>query len=340
MGAGLLDVLITVQFPDVMIEKLRQVSPRLRITAQTAHKVEEVPIELWNRAEILYTDRVLPDPLMVPNLKWIQFHFAGIDFASGSPLVSKNDIQVTTLSGAAAPQMAEYVIMMLLALGHRIPDLVANQEKAEWPHDRWERFGPRELRGSTVGIVGYGSIGREIARLLQPFHVQVLAVKRDVRHPEDTGYMLEGSGDPHGYYFTRLYPIEAIKSMLKLCDYLVVCLPLTRETRGLIGEEELSALKPKAYLVDIGRGGVVDQAALITALQEKRLTGAALDVFSEEPLPPSNPLWHMPQVLVTPHIGGLSASYRDRAVELFSENLKRYLEEMPLLNRFNPDLGY
>jgi phosphoglycerate dehydrogenase-like enzyme len=229
---------------------------------------------------------------------------------------------------------------MMLALGHHMPDIFKNQNRTEWPHNRSERFGPLELRGSTVGIVGYGSIGREIARLLHPFGVTVLATKRDVMHPEDSGYTAEGLGDPKGNRFTRLYPAQALKSMLKQCDFVVVCVPYTDETHNMIREDELAAMKQGSYLINIGRGGVVDQVALLDVLQDHHLAGAALDVFSEEPLPSNNPLWRIPNVIITPHIGGISDFYKDRAAVLFSENLKRYLEGLPLYNYFDSERGY
>jgi phosphoglycerate dehydrogenase-like enzyme len=340
MGSVPIEVLLTVSFPDALVTELSDLSKRIHITQLNARKVEEIPNEVWNKVEVLYTDRVLPDPSMVPDLKWIQFHFAGIDFAVESPLFHKENLQITTLSGAAAPQMAEYVVMMFLSLGHKMTQILANQARGEWPSDRWERFGPVELRGSTVGIVGYGSIGREIARLLQPFNVKVLAIKRDVFHPGDIDYIPNGMGDPEGRYFTRLYPVQAIKSVLKECDFVVVCLPLTPETNGLIGEEEFEAMKTTAYLVDIGRGGVVQPHALLSALQDKKIAGAALDVFSEEPLPPGSPFWRLSNVILSPHIGGISSLYRERALALFRENLRRYIDEQPLLNQFLTSRGY
>ena len=290
--------------------------------------------------EILYTDRMLPNPNQAPHLRWIQFHYAGIDFAIDSPVLRKNDLVATTLSGAAAPQIAEFALMMMLALGHRLPDLNANQQKAEWPRDRWDRFSPLELRGATVGLVGYGSISREIARLLQPLKATVLAAKRDVMHPQDTGYTPEGIGDPEGNLFSRLYPIQALKSMLKECDFVVVAVPLSPLTRGLLGAEELAAMQPTAFLIDFSRGGIVDQAALTDLLVNKKLAGAALDVFPEEPLPQSNQLWRFPNVILTPHIGGVSLRYMDRAAELFAENLRRYVEGEPLYNKFDVERGY
>lgn len=332
--------LITVPFPEDLLDKLQHISPRIRLVANQNRPVEEIPADLWNQVEVLYTDRHLPTPALVPNLRWIQFHFAGVDHVAGHPLLQQHDLDITTLSGAAAPQVAEHALLLILALGHKFPELTATQVKAEWPRDRWERFKPLEIRGSTVGLVGYGSIGREIARLLAPLGVRILAAKRDAMHPQDTGYMPEGLGDPQGDLFTRLYPIQAVKAMIKECDFVVICLPLTPSTRGIIAEAELAAMKPGAYLVDVSRGGIVNPAALLPVLQEKRIAGAALDVFVEEPLPPSSPFWKLPNVIITPHVSGISASYAQRAMDLFTDNFRRYLSGGLLLNRYDPDLGY
>jgi phosphoglycerate dehydrogenase-like enzyme len=335
-----IEVLITLPFNEALLSSLREVSPRLHFTLQAARRVEEISPEVWARTEVLYTDRVLPDPARVPSLRWIQFHYAGIDFAADSPLLKKPDLVATHLSGASAIQVAEYVVMMMLALGHHLPDLMDSQAKVEWPRERNERFIPLELHNSTVGIIGYGSIGRQITRLLQPFGVTVLATKREVMRPQDSGYFQEGLGDPQGDLFQRLYPVQALKSMLHACDFIVVTVPLTPETRGLVGAEELAAAKPTAYLIDTSRGGVVDHTALVAALEERRLAGAALDVFPEEPLSSSSPLWRLPNVIITPHISGSSLYYNERAVTLFAENLNRYLAGLPLYNRFDPAVGY
>jgi phosphoglycerate dehydrogenase-like enzyme len=334
------EILVTIPFPDDLLAPLREVSPRLHIQVMMARKVEDIPADVWSRVEVLYTDRVLPDPVQAANLRWIQFHSAGIDFAIQSPILQKPNIAATTLSGAAAIQTAEYAVMTMLALGHRLLDLTSSQSRTEWPRDRWERFLPRELHGCTVGLVGYGSINRQIARLLQPFGATILAAKRDVMHPSDEGYTPDGQGDPQGDFFHRLYPIAALKSLIRVCDYVVVGMPLTPDTRNMIGAEELAAFKPTAYLIDLARGGIINQAALIAALQEKRIAGAALDVFPEEPLPPNNPLWRIPNVIITPHISGISSHYDERALALFAENLNRYLLGQPLLNRFDPQRGY
>ncbi len=335
------DVLITMPFNATLIKPLQDVSPLLRITVHPAQTANKVPGELWARCEVLYTDRIIPDPELAPNLKWIQHHYTGIG-SSIDRLLSTNrpNLIVTTLSGAAASQIAEYVLAMLLTFSHQLPALSAQQKKAEWPKDRWERFKPRELRTSTVGIIGYGSIGRQVARLLREFGTTVLASKYDAMQPIDNGYTPEGMGDPDGDLVHRLYPAQALKSMLKDCDFIVVAVPLTSQTRGLVDAGALSVCKPTAYLIDVSRGGIVDHVALIKALNEHKLAGAALDVFPEEPLPKKSPLWEMPNVIITPHIAGISAHYDERAMLLFAENLSRYLADLPLFNVFDLKKGY
>ena len=316
------EVLIALPLSEALQERIRALSPRLRISYHPALKVDDVDDAAWRRCEVLFTDRVWPSPEQVPNLRWIQFFLSGVDFAANAPILHRPDVIATTMSGASAPQVSEYILLMLLALGHKMADMAALQSRAEWPRDRWERLAPFELRGSTVGFLSYGSIAREAARLLQPWGVKILAVKRDVMHPQDTGYVAPGLGDPEGELFTRLYPFEAIGSMLKLCDYVVNLLPLTPETRGLIGAPEFAQLKPTAYWIEVGRGGVVDQTALLNALQERRIAGAAFDVFPEEPLSSNSPFWRLPNVIISPHVAGISPHYHDRAVAVFIENLQ------------------
>ncbi len=340
MNTAPVEVLLTLPFSESVMEDLSAISPRLHFTTQPAKRVEDISPDLWQKAEILYTDIILPQPEQVPNLRWLQFHWAGIDYAMDAPLLRKPDLAITTLSGAAAGQMAEFALTMMLALGHHLPHFWNNQQRAEWPRERVERIRPVELRGSTVGLVGYGSINRELARLLQPFGMKILATKRDAMHPQDNGYMPEGMGDPEGNLFDRLYPIQALRSMLKECDFIVMALPLNDSTRGLITAADLAVLKPNAFIIDVGRGGIIEPNALVSVLQDRKIGGAALDVFVEEPLPPNSPFWKLPSTIITPHIAGNSAHYNERAARLFAENLKRYLGGTALLNRFDPEHGY
>ena len=335
-----INVLIVHHFPEDLIDPLRNLSPQLEITVQQARKPGDIADEVWAKTQVLYSAGVLPDPEKVPALEWVQFHFAGIDGVLDAPLLSKPDLVVTSLSGAHAPQMGEYVLMMLLSLGHRFPVLVENQKQAKWPKDRWNMFLPTELRDSTVGIVGYGSIGREVARLLHAFGATVLATKRNAMQPKDTGYTQEGLGDPGGDLVHRLYPTQAIQSMLKECDFVVVATPLTDSTRGLITAEEFAVMKPSAYLVDVSRGGVIDHDALISALKNRTIAGAALDVFPEEPLSEKSPLWKLPNVLITPHISGITPKYDLRALHLFRENLRKFLAGKKLYNEAKIERGY
>ena len=335
-----IEVLITTPFSESITRKLAGVSPRINLTAIPAQKTSEISAETWARTEVLYTGHVLPQLEQVPALRWIQFHFAGIDRYLEEPIVKKGGMQVTTLSGAAAPQMAEHVLTMMLALSRKLPALISGQKKSEWPKDRFERYLPFELNGKTIGIVGYGSIGRQLARLLQPFGMQILATKRNAMKQQDDGYIVEGQGDPLGEMVHRLYPPQALKSMLKECNFVVVTTPLTKETEGMLNINTLTAVKPGAFLVDVSRGSVVNLIDLVDALKSGQLAGAALDVFPEEPLPQSSPLWQMPGVIITPHISGGSTLYNERAAALFSENILRYLAGLNLFNLYDSKRGY
>lgn len=332
-------VLITLPFPAALQERLRAVSPRLRIHVHPASTAETLPEERLDEVEVLYTIGSLPDPESVPNLRWLQLHFAGVDHVIDHPLVHSG-IMVTTLSGAAAPQMAEFALMGMLAMSRRLTRMLSDPPDVRWNEDRFQRYRGMELRGATIGIVGYGSVGREIARLCRAFGASVLAIKRDLKHLEDIGYTLEGLGDPEAEIPDRLYPPEAIGSMSALCDYLVVTSPLTSETRGMLDEKVFNKMKATSTLVDVSRGGLVDHGALVEALQDGKLAGAVLDVYPVEPLPVTSPLWKMENVILSPHVAGASSHYYERATDLFSENLQRYLSDRPLLNLYDPDTGY
>lgn len=332
-------VLLTVSFPSALQEKIGAVSPEIKLHSYPAREVKAIPEELLNQAEVLYTIDLLPEPDQVPKLRWIQIHYTGADHLSGHPLAGE-DITITTMSGASAPQMAEFALMSILALGHHMPEIVRSSPTEQWAEGRYSRYQPHELRDSIVGIVGYGSIGREVARLCTQFGAHILATKHNLMQLEDEGYTIEGLGDPAADLPDRLYPPEALKSMIKLCDFVVVTVPLTPETQGMLDGEALKAMKSSAFLIDISRGGVVDHGALVEALTARQLAGAALDVYPIEPLPESSPLWKMKNVLLSPHLAGASPLYLERAADLFSLNLQRYLTDRPLLNVYDPEHGY
>lgn len=334
------NVLVTLPLPDELLAAISAVSDQIELMHYATKDADEIPEEVWAEAEVLYTMHVLPEAEQAPKLRWVQSYLSGVDKTITNPKFESLDVHLTTMSGANAPQVAEHALTMLLALGHHLPNFFALQSDNQWMTDKGHNYVPLELRDHTVGIVGYGSIGREIARLVRAFGADVLATKRDVMQPEDDGFSFDDMGDPGGDLFTRLYPPEAIRSMFKLCDFVVVTVPLTDQTKGMIGQPQLEALKPSAFLVDVSRGGVLDHEALTIALQTGTLAGAALDVFPEEPLPEDSPLWQMGNVIITPHVAGFSPAYNRRANKIFIENLQRYLDDFEMFNLVDLGRGY
>lgn len=335
-------VLVTTEFSDELLDSFRAVSDRIELIYNPAREVEDVPDDIWARAEVLYTTSVVPDPEDAPKLRWIQLHTAGVDHLGEQSIAQVDGITVTSASGIHATTMAEYAFMMMLALGHRLLTALRLQGTSEWANSsKREWLVPLELRGSTLGVVGYGSIGREIARLANAFGMDVLAIKRNVLEPaDDAGYTLPGTGDPGGAYFSRLYPPEALCTMVRDCDFVVVVTPLTEATRMMFSVDAFESMKSTAYLINIGRGGVVDEDALRHALQNGTIAGAAMDVFEAEPLPEDSPLWKLPNLIITPHISGISPNYNEKAAGLFVENLTRYVARRELLNVVDSSQGY
>jgi phosphoglycerate dehydrogenase-like enzyme len=334
-----INVLLTLPFSASQVEKLENVSPRLSISAYEAKNAEDLA-GVMDGVDVLYALRVLPRPQDAPGLRWVQLHSAGIDHALHEALYTGGDVTFTTASGIHTVNVAEYVMAQILAVAHRLPRMFEDKAAAHWTEDRQTRYLPHELRGATLGVVGYGSIGREVARLGQGFGMSVLAVKRNLRQLADDGYCLPGTGDPEAEIPERLYPIQALHSFLGECDYVVLTLPLTEATYHLIDAAALAAMKPTAVLINISRGDIVDEKALVAALEKGTLGGAALDVFNTEPLPPDSPLWKLPNVLISPHISGFTPRYNERAADLFAENLRRYVVGEPLLNVVDQDRNY
>lgn len=335
-------ILVTKNLSPESQARIRETSDLVKLTVLPVKKADEIPEERWEETEVLFTQDVLPQPDQAPNLQWIQFNSAGVDPYLDRRIIRDTDIKATTMSGVITDQIAEYVLMALLAFGQKLPKLFRYQREKKWPgqKEKSQVLLPVELRDSTVGILGYGSIGRQVAYLLQPFEAKVLAAKKHVMQPENQGYAVDGKGDPHGDLFDRLYPIEALHSMLKASDFVVLALPLTASTRHILDARAFAAMKPTAYLVNVGRGELIDQPALVNALKTKQFAGAALDVFEEEPLPEDSPLWEMDNVILTPHISGLSRHLPEETLSLFIENLNRYMADLPLYNQVDVERGY
>ena len=330
-------VTVAIDFSAEIIADLREISPRLHVERH----FPQVPADVIAKTEVLYTTGYYPEPEGAPKLRWIQMNSAGMGHALNHAIVKAEDIVVTSTSGIHATNMAHYCLMTMLMFNYKMRTAFEMQSRAEWIDKPHSVFAPVDLERQTVGIVGYGSIGRELARLCATMGMTVLASKRDLSNTaEVNAYMLPGKGDPSGEIPDRIYPAETVASMAKDCDYLVVTVPRSAGTEHLIDEEVMQAMKESAVLINVSRGAIVDEKALITALSSGMIAGAALDVFEEEPLPSSSPLWNLDNVIITPHISGFTRDYHEKAARVFEENLLRYLENRPLLNQLDRAKGY
>lgn len=331
-------ILLTAPFPSHLVDKIRAVSPNLHIEQRTLPN-GRWPEEWTTEAEIYYALSGVPPLAKAPNLQWVQAHYAGVDSLKDDELW-QSDVLITTASGVHAVNMAQYALTQILAWAHRVPNWFKYKQTKQWGDSRWDTFVPQELHDKTLGILGYGSIGRELARLAKPFGCKILVTKRDARQLADTGYSALGSGDVEGNLPDRVYPSEATRSMVAECDFVVITLPLTERTRYLFDEELFKAMKPSAFLVNVGRGAIIKETDLVRGLKKGWLAGAGLDVYEEEPLPDDSPLWELENVILTPHISGFTPHYDERATDIFVENLRRYLAGEPLLNLVDRAEGY
>jgi phosphoglycerate dehydrogenase-like enzyme len=268
---------------------------------------------------------------IAPRLRWLQVPGAGLDSLKPNGLLDPDSgIIITSASGIHATTICEYVFGSMLMFNWNWPQMVRLQNQHIWARSAsWYKLGRRELVGQTLGIVGVGNIGRQIAKLGHAFGMRVLGM----RHSQPANSHADLDVDAY-------YAQEQLHEMLGQSDYVVLAVPLTPDTERLIGEAELRTMRPNAYLVNIARGRIIDEQALIRALKEEWIMGAGLDVTEEEPLPPDSPLYSMPNVILTPHISGHSIHYEERLAELFADNIRRFRAGETLLNRYDPARGY
>lgn len=280
---------------------------------------------LLSEADILFDfDWMEPDRLHenAPRVRWVQATSSGIgEFLTRTGLTGSG-IVFTTAAGVHAVPLAEFVALALLYFTKNVPMLLRRQDEGHW-----QRYATRELASQRVLIVGLGRVGMQIARKCSGLGMEVWGVRRT---------RCDEVPDP----VARVVPLPELREALPQVDALVLSCPYTPETHHLIGRDELKLLPQTAVLVNVARGAIIDEAALVEALQEGGLGGAALDVFETEPLPAESPLWSMSNVLVSPHSASTVASENERIVDLFVENLRRYLDGRPLVNRFDPNRGY
>jgi phosphoglycerate dehydrogenase-like enzyme len=265
-------------------------------------------------------------PEMAPNVRWIQATSAGIgQFVRRHGYARRMPHTVfTTASGVHAQPLAEFALLAMLMHVRRILHVVRAQSQRTWA-----RFAGTDLEGRTVVVVGLGRIGRDVARRARAFGMRAIAVKRS-----------PGGSDADRGDIDEVHGPEALRALLPGADFLVLVAPHTDETEGMIGAGELAALPRGAAVVNIGRGALVDETALVEALRSGHLGGAYLDVFAEEPLPADSPLWAMPNVLVSPHSASTSDRENRRITDLFLDNLRRWLDGRPLRNVLDPELLY
>ena len=329
---GPVNVLINAPIGDELLLQITNVSPRIRLSnvyelaraEQSGDFARKDELDaLLAEAEVIYGFR-LPNDVFTraPKLKWVQVMSAGVDRFLDIEF-QQSSVIMTNVSGIHAIPIGEIVLEQMLMFAKQAPLCFRlKQEK------QWKRFMPTVLRSKTVGIVGLGNIGREVARLAKAFGMRVVATRRSIKRVARAKHV------------DILLPTEQLSRLLKESDFVVLSLPFTSETNRLIGEKELRTMKPTAYLINIARGNIVDEEALIRALDERWIAGAGLDVFATEPLPVDSRLWEFTNVIFSPHIAGGMEGYNIRATELFCDNLRRYLSGKNLFNVIDKKKGY
>jgi phosphoglycerate dehydrogenase-like enzyme len=286
-------------------------------------------------AEILITDDPPVSRIGLPRLRWLQLTTTGVDHLELDR--SWDGVTITTASGLFTPSIAEFVIGSIFFCAQQVPERLARARARSWD-DRWSLSG-RPLAGTTIVLLGYGSIGREIARLASALRMRIVAVKARPEARAASGFSDPGTGDPDGSLPEQVVGIDRLAEVAAQADWFVISLPLTDDTRHLVDATVLAALRPDAWLVNVGRGAVVDEDALVDTLDRRAIAGAVLDVFAQEPLPPDHPLWSTPNTIVTPHISGALERW-DTFAEIVAANVPRLLAGEPLLNAVDPARGY
>jgi glyoxylate/hydroxypyruvate reductase A len=342
-----LNVIITFHLKPEFVERIKQVDSRLVVyyepelfgkprylNDQHGERIQRTPeqearwLELLKKADILfgYIARPYITRLseLAPRLKWNQSPSAGIGQMVKRSGQTESDIIFTTASGVHSTPLGEFCMMSMLMF---VKDYFHMAEEKTRKH--WQRTNTTELRTKTLAVVGLGRVGREVARMGRCFGMRVIGTKRST-----VGV------DPESVNVEKLYPFTDIHPMLSEADFVVIICPHTSETEGLISEEAIAAMKRGAVLINIARGSIVDEPALIKALDSGHLGGFASDVFWKEPLQPESPFWDMPNVIISPHSASTADTENEKQTDIFTDNLRRYLDGMPLRNVLDKQLLY
>ena len=312
--------------PDWVAQKLRANFPELEVVHLKEYsRVHEEILD----TEVAIAWSLRPEQIKSAKyLRWVHCPAAAVH-ALIFPEMVESDIMLTNASSVHGPVVAEHVIALIFALAKKIPQAVRLQERHEWGQQTmWESVPrPREIREAVLGLIGVGSIGSAVAKLADALGMQVIAVREHPEAPKPDGV---------GHVFAP----EQLDSFLSQSDFVVLAAPVTPRTRQLIDAPRLRQMKPEAYLINVGRGALIDHAALLEALRNRQIGGAALDVFEKEPLASDSPLWNLENLLITPHSAGLTEKLWQRHYDLISRNLCRYLEGRPLLGVVDKQRGY
>ena len=328
-------ILVGWAMADALLERIEAADTRVRLLNREIAPLPE-PTQLWPpfpdellplvpQAEVLLTLRLPPGvPESTPNLRWIHSQAAGIDYVDRAPGLLNAGVVITSSSGVHTRPLSETVIGAIIALAKGFPQAVRWQGRHEWL-----RYTPEDIEGKVVCVIGAGKIGAAIAERCRAMGMRVVGVRR-TRPMEGT------DAGP----FERVFGQDGLAEALSVSDYVVLCAPRTPETVGMIGVREFAVMKEGARFINVARGDLVDEEALIAALESGRVGGAYLDVFATEPLPDESPLWDMENVLITGHSGAGSTDRDERVVEVFLENLRQYVGGRPLVNVYDHARGY
>jgi phosphoglycerate dehydrogenase-like enzyme len=335
-----INVLVTSSGPKEIRPRLDALGPSFRVEYRPMAGQAAVDGLRDPDVEVLIGSFAPRDLSKTPSLRWVQLDSAGVDHVMADPPWERGLI-VTNGRGVFASAVGQYVLAAILRINECADERQALQRARTWPSRRQRGLiTGRVVRGQTVVVVGYGGLGREVARLAHAVGMRVIAAKREPGVLVDDGFRAPGTGDPDGSIPERLVAPSELEAVLPLADVVVLTMPLTDQTRGMFDARLIAAMRPDAWLINVGRGAVVDEAALATALIDRRVGGAVLDVFGTEPLPHASPFWDAPNTIVTAHISGGNVRAGAMLAELYVQNLTRYARGEPLLNVVVADRQY
>ncbi len=319
-----LNILISFDIPDKYMEKIQDISKDIKLKKCSD---ESELLMLIEEADVLFAGKFSREMLLkAKKLKWIQCTGVGIDRFYYHELLT-SEVIITNAGGIFSTAISEHIIMFMLFLTRRMDLFIENKSKK-----KWNRYGGyssellEELAGKTLGIIGIGNTGKELAKKAKCLGMNVLGVKKNlITKPS---------------YLDELFLLQDLDQFLTKSDFIVLTLPLTEETKGLIGEHQLLSMKKTAYLINVSRGKIIDEDKLLSALEQGKIAGAAIDTFNEEPLPINSKFWELENVIITPHMAGVSKLFNERITNLFCENLLLFIQKKPMLNIVNKKDGY